>query len=312
VPSFITRLTAGKAIAAGHLFIATSNLENAGRANFNPGTVLVFEWDDSGATPRARLSPTTPVIFTTGFNPTGVARYITPGGRELVLVTVTGAISAGTGAGNARSEAFLDVIDPVSLRVVASIPLGFAAPSFEPPAVDPSGQVALLGSTSQLHLFAADLRPLDDPALYLPGQGRILLDGLSVGFPDSRIAAAMNPILLPDRADGAPPASCEGLTEVQFNAAGDEAFAIDNCDGTFTRLTVDFSGNPPVPFPAARIRPVNQNALFAPRGSVGLLRSPAFLQVREGAPGTDYTGPDVFLTLSEPRAQICSMPVQSG
>jgi hypothetical protein len=292
LPSFLTRLTAGKG------------------SNFHPGTLVVFEWDTSGATPHARLSPT-PVIFTTGFNPTGVARHVTPGGRELVLVTLTGAIGAGTGAGNARTEAFVDVVDAVSMRVVASIPLGFAAPSFEAPAVDPSGQLALLGSTSQRHLFAVDLRPLDDPALYLPGQPTVLLDGLTPGFPDARVASASAPIVLPDRDDGPPAFLCEGLTEVQFNAAGDEAFAIDNCDGTLTRLAVDLSGNPPVPFPAARIQPTSQSEPFAPRGSLGLLRSPAFLRVRAGIPGTDYGGPDVLLTLGEPRAQICSLGVES-
>jgi hypothetical protein len=311
LPSFLTRLTAGKAVAAGHLFIAMSNLENAGRSNFHPGTVLVFEWDTSGATPHARLSATTPVIFTTGFNPTGVVHHLTPGGRELVLVTLTGAIGAGTGAGNARTEAFVDVIDALSRRVVASIPLGFAAPSFEPPAVDPSGQVALLGSSSQRQLFAVDLRPLDDPALYLPGQPTVLLDGLTAGFPDARVASAAAPIVLPDRDDGPPAFLCEGLTEVRFNDAGDQAFAIDNCDGTLTRLAVDLTGNPPVPFPAARIQPTSQSQPFAPRGSLGLLRSPAFLRVRAGIPGTDYSGPDVLLTLGEPRAQICSLGVES-
>ena len=73
--------------------------------------------------------------------------------------------------------------------------------------------------------------PLDDPGLYRAGQPPVLLDGLTVGFPDARIATSHNPIVLPDRSDGPPGFLCEGLTQVRFNAAGDQAFAIDECDG---------------------------------------------------------------------------------
>ena len=56
---------------------------------------------------------------------------MTRSGRELVLVTLTGAIGAGTGTGNIRTAAAVDVIDAERLRIAASIPLGFAGPSFE-------------------------------------------------------------------------------------------------------------------------------------------------------------------------------------
>ena len=308
-PGFLTSFTAGKAVAGGHLFVATSNLARSDPPIFRPGTVLVFEWDDTGATPVARPSPTTRMLFTSGFNPTGVARHVTPAGRELVLVTATGAIGAATGPENIRTEAFLDVIDVASLRVVASIPLGFAGPSFEPVALHPGGGLALLGSSSQRQLFAVDLRPLDDPDLYLPRPGPVLLDGLTPGFPNARIAGADDPIVLPDRLDGPPAFLCAGLTEARFDHSGSTAWAIDECDGTLTRMTIDLSGNPPIPLPRARIQVLEQSEPFAPTDAVGLTRSPGNLRVRPGRPGLDYTGPEMVLTSGEP-AGVCALAVE--
>jgi hypothetical protein len=313
VPSFFSNLTDGSAVAAGRLFVATSNLRSSGRAAFYPGTVLVYAWEEVGGALRVRPHVDAPMLFTSGFNPTALTRYVTPSGRELVLVTVVGAIGAGTGGSNLRTEASVDAIDAVNLRVVASIPLGVAGPSFEPLALDPGGRVALLGASSQRQLYAVDLAPLDDPRLYEGDGPPVLLDGLTAGFPDARIFYADRPLLLPDRSDGPADAQCEGYTHTALDAAGVEAYATDHCDGTFTRIRLALAGSPPVPVPTDRFQVFRQDDLFAPltAASIGLTRAPGPVRVRPGVPGFDYEGPDVFLTVGQPKAQLCGVRVNA-
>jgi hypothetical protein len=307
-PSFYTLFTAGKVRAGGKLFVATSNFDPA-RDRFWPGTVLVYDWDELAG---LRLAPneTTPVLFSSHFNPTGVTAIRTPGGRELVLVTLTGDIGSGFGASNIRTEAAVDVIDPVALRIVATIPLGFAGPSFDPIAVDATGSVGWLGSTSGRHLFAIDLRPLDDPDLYLGG-APVLLDGLTPGFPDARIFDGSRPFVLPDRPDGPPAVQCDGFTFASFNHAGTIVFATDWCDGTLTSVSQDLSGAPPPPYPRDRFAVLGQTEPFFPVQSLGLLRKPSRPRVRPGVPGTDFTSPDVFAVIGEPDGQLCALRVES-
>lgn len=311
--SFFSNLTAGKAVAAGHLFVATSNLRSSGDARFNPGSVLVYDFEQDGGALRLRPDPETPYLLTSAFNPTAVTRHQTRAGRELVLVTNTGAIGAGTGSANIRTPAVVDVIDAASLRIAASIPLGFAGPSFGEIAIDPSGRIGLLGASSRRELYAIDLAPLDDARLYEGAGGPVLLDGLTAGFPDARIFDADHPLLLPDRSDGPPPAECEGYTHVAINASGREAFASDYCDGTLARVRLDLSGSPPVPVPRERFQAWRLEPLFAPLtgASLGLLRAPSALRVRPGVPGADYTGPDVFIVVGLPDAQLCGVRVES-
>lgn len=311
--SFFTNLTAGKTVAAGRLFVATSNLRSSGLAIFYPGTVLVYDFEERGGALWVQPHEETPVLFTSAFNPTGVARHVNAAGRELVLVTNTGAIGAGTGSSNLRTTASVDVIDAASLRLVASIPLGVAGPSFDRIAIDPSGRIGLAGASSRRELYAIDLAALDDDRLFEGAGDPVLLDGLTSGFPDARIFDADHPLVLPDRLDGAPPAQCEGLTHAAVDAAGREIFATDYCDGTLAHVRVDLSGSPPVPVPRERFQVSRLDPLFAPLSddSLGLLRGPSLLRVRPGVPGADYTGPDVFVLVGLPDAQLCGVRVAS-
>lgn len=308
-PSYLTTFTAGKALAGGRLFVATSNL--AGASRYRPGTVLVFTWSDAGGTPRVAPDPATPVLFTRGFNPTGMRRIVTAAGRELVLVTTTGAIGAGSGAGNVRSESGVEVIDPSVPRVAAVIPLGFAGPSFDALSVDAGGRIGWLGASSQRQLYAVDLRALEDDALYAASGPPALLDGMSAGRPDARVFHADAPLVLPDRADGAPPASCEGFTHAAVNAAGNEVFATDFCDGTLTRVRMDLAGSPPPPWPGLRFQIAGQQDAFAPLPAIGLLRAPGAVRVRPGEPGADYSGPDVLVVVGQPEGQLCALRVDA-
>jgi hypothetical protein len=207
----------------------------------------------------------------------------------------------------------VDVIDAATRRIAATIPLGFAGPSFDPLAVDPSERVALVGSSSLRELYAVDLAALDDARLYAGDGPPVALDGLTSGFPDARIFEADHPLVLPDRADGAPPADCAGFTHAAVNASGREIFATDFCDGTLTRIGLDLTGTPPVPVPRDRFDVRRQESVFAAirDDSLGLLRGPGTLRVRPGRPAVDYAGPDVFVVVGLPEAQLCGLRVES-
>jgi hypothetical protein len=316
-PSYFTTLTAGSAVAAGRLFVATSNLRSAALASFRPGSVLVFEFDASADPPRARPDPLAPALFTTGFNPTQVTAHRNALGRELALVSVTGAIGSGSGASNLRGESAVDVIDAASLRVVATIPLGIAGPSFDDLAIDPSGRIALLGSTSQRVLFAVDLRALDDPALFAgltsPSPAPpIRLDGSEPGFADARIFDALKPLVLPDRSDGPASASCDGFTHVAIGGLGDRAFATDFCDGSVATLALDLAGAP-LPLPRERIRVLASQPVFAPNTPASLtrLRAPGIVRARIGRAGIDYPGPGVVALAGQPEGAVCGLALES-
>lgn len=307
--SLATALTSGTAVSQGRIYAPMVNLLSSAQGRFAPGVVLVYELDLSQSPILARPDATTPVIFTTGFNPTRATAHTTPGGRSLVLVTVTGAIGAGTGAGNLLTDAAVDVIDTASRRVVATIPLGRAGPSFDAVAIDPSGRLALLGSSSQNVLFGVDLASLDDPALYsgAAGDPPIVLDGSNPDFPDARVFTADTPLALPELPEGPDPASCAGFTHVAIDGLGLRAHATDFCDGTLTTLLLDLAGAP-VPLPPDRISVLGRRTPFAPNvpSSLTQLRAPGVIRIRPGEPGVDFLGPDGFVVAGLPEGTVCA------
>jgi hypothetical protein len=308
-PSFLTSFTSGSTLAGNRLFVATSNFVVRGSA-FRPGTVLVYDWIDQAGSITVRPLEDDGVLFTTGFNPTGLARHVTPSGRELVLVTVTGAILGASVPDSARTEAAIDVIDASGPRIVATIPLGLAAASFEAVAIDASEQIAWIGSVTSKQLYAIDLRALDDPRLYLGNGPPVILDGLSVGFPDARIFSADAPLTLPERLDRPSSPFCGGWTSVATNERGTEAFATDYCDGTLSRIRFDLSGAPPIPFAQDRFQVIGQTTPFEPTPSPGEKTAPGFVSVRPGIPGVDYTSPDVFVLVGDP-GLLCGIRIES-
>jgi hypothetical protein len=309
VPSYLTSFTAGSTVAGDRLFVSTSNFVVSG-SKFRPGTVLVYDWIDQAGQITVRPLELDAVLFTSGFNPTGLARHVTASGRELVLVTVTGAIIGASVPGSARSEAAIDVIDPSGPRIIATIPLGFAAPSFEPVAIDATEQIAWIGSVTSKQLYAIDLRGLDDPLLYVDNRDPVVLDGLSIGFPDARIFFADDPLVLPPRLDRSPGPACGGWTYVTTNERGTEAYATDYCDGTLSRIRFDLSGPSPIPFSQDRFQVVGQTTPFAPTPSPGERTAPGFVSVRPGIPAIDYESPDVFVLVGDP-GLICGIRVES-
>jgi hypothetical protein len=316
-PSFFSKLTDGKAVAAGHLFVATSNLRKSSESRFYPGTVLVYDFElDAEREPislRVRPDIEAPVIFTEGFNPTSVARHVTATGRELVLVTNTGAIGASAGSGNIEGDASIAVIDAASRRLAATIPLGPAGP-FNQLAIAPSGRVALTGASSQRHLFGVDLAPLDNEALY-DASSAPTLDGSDESFPDdARIFTAAHPLVIPPLAQGGPdPHICAGLTDVAIDHTGREAYAVDHCDGTLTIIRIDLEDHPEIPISRERFTVGQQQPALAPLvpASLDRLRAPGLIRVRPGRPGSDFTSPDVYLVAGLPEGELCGLRINS-
>lgn len=317
VPSYLASFTSGAVVAAGHLFVSMSNVgDDAGTANtqYLPGAVLVYDIDLAASPPRVSPNAAVPVIVTTAFNPTHVTAH-SVGAREFVLVTASGGIGIAEddpntgpveGGGIALSDAAIDVIDAQSLELVASYPLGPAALSFGPLAIDPTGRVAVAGSAASRSLFAVDLAPLASLAS-------------SLAVPESLAGAvifdAAAPFAIPALAGGAPLASCPGFTVgAAFNAAGDLLFAADQCDGTLARITVDLTGAPPLPVPTARFALFDLLPVAAPLrpDTLGQPRAPGLVRVRCGRPGVDYTGPDVFVSISEPEGLLCAIRIESS
>lgn len=324
--SFRAGFTSGAALIGGKLFVSMSNVgDDAGTATtqFLPGVVLVYDLDLGTTPPSAAPSVTSGAIFTRAFNPTHVTALRTTGGRDVVLVTNSGAlgvlqddpatpvIDAG---GLPLSDASIDVIDVATLVLVATVPLGPALLSFDRLAIDPTKRVAVTGSAAGRHLHAIDLQPLDALPPLAPGDPPYVLDGSDarVANADARIFHAGSPFALPARAGGAPAQSCPGfVVGAAFNAAGTRVYATDFCDGTLTAVGVDLSGGPSVPVPASRFSVLGQSDVVAPVGTLGSARALGSVVVRDGAPGVDYTGPDVFVTVGEPEGLLCGLRLES-
>lgn len=308
---FLTRFTAATAMTGDRLWVATSNLASSARAAFHPGTVLVHvvERGPDGRPIRIRPDTDTPVLFTTAFNPTGLTPHRTAVGRDVVLVTQTGAIDA---AGTLLGDAALDVIDAAGARVVATVPLGRAGAVAGPVAIDPGGHVALVGAESRRSLYAVDLAALDDPALYSPRPHPVVLDGSTPGFADARIFDADAPLVLPRRPAGPPDVLCTTRTNVAQSHDGRLAYATDWCDGSLAVVAIDWTLPLERPLSPTRFGVVRRIDLVAPRtpASFGLPAAPSRPRTRPGAPGVDFDGPDLLFLLNEPEGQLCAVRIE--
>ena len=314
---FATSFTAGSAVAAGRLFVATSNLRSPGRTpRYQPGTLLVFDFDDSVNPPRIQPSPDRAALFTTGFNPTAVRAYTTPTGRELVLVAVSGAISLDRLAEPSLTDAFVDVFDANTTERVATIPLGRAGLGPASIEIDASGRIALLGAFTRRFVYAVDLAPLDDPRLGTPGAPpSVRLNGSEPGFPDARVYTADAPFELRRRADGPSILECDGpSTSVAISASEGNAVAVEFCDGTLTVMDIALPADRTLPLDPAQVLSINrvENAA-APlvASSAGENRAPYRVQFRNGRPGIDFDGPDVYFVIGQTEGAVCSLRVNA-
>ncbi|MCZ6463872.1 MAG: hypothetical protein O7A09_06000 [Proteobacteria bacterium] len=320
-PSFRANFTSGAALAAGRLFLAVSNLgedRGAEDTQYLPGAVTVYDLDRSRDPPVA--SPVPPadggpavLLHPGGFNASHVQTYVTPGeGRELVLVTLTGAIGIRDddpdtpvleGGAVRLTDGAVDVIDAESLELVATIPLRGANPSFRGLALNLEREVAMVGDVTARQLYAIDLSPLDP--LPARGPGEILV------LDDAAIFNGRDPFRVPALPGGAPAATCPGWIEsVVFNWAGDRVYALEACDGALVTLDL-LPGGGPVRAADFALRGVVPVTAPLRADTIGLTRLPAAIGVRPGLPGTDFSGPDVFFTVGDPEGLLCGIRVES-
>ncbi len=240
VASFDTSFTSAVLRVGDRLLVATSNLKTAGsNPEFYPGTVLLFDIDESGPTPQ--VAPATPpYLVTSDPNPTALTAL--PG--DLVGVTNTGLLDPAFPP-FVTDDGSVDVIDPAAGVLLGSIPLG-PNPGGRSLAVDPTGSVAVVGSHTLRALLSFDLRglaDLPDPGIDPTLQRPSCNDGpgpSAGGLPclHSRVIhGAANPLALPP----APGASGTAgfISEVRFGESGDFVAATSFNDNGFAFATFD-------------------------------------------------------------------------
>ena len=312
---FVTRFTAGAAVANDTLFVATSNLLRSSEARFAPGTVLAFDLDRSRDPIRIGPKENGSVIFTSGFNPTSLEPYVTPSGRSLLLVGVSGAVEIGSGTDLVRTDSAIDVIDVETRLLIATVPLGRAGLGASRIAIDPSRRIALMGAFTSRSIFGIDLAALDDPQLGLDSEDLpIVLDGSTPGYPDARVFDENSRFILPKRPDGPSDSQCASITSIAISQFERYAVASDFCDGTVTVLDIDV--------PPSRSDFIDADTLLSVirvenvvspivDTATGLTRAIDRILIRRGRPGIDFTGPDVYFTAGLPEGAVCGVRINS-
>lgn len=311
---FFTSFSADVLPVGDRVFVATSNLIRSSRAQFAPGTVLVFELDRSVDPPIVRPDPLDAAIVTTGFNPTSLTAHTTPSGRALILVGLTGAIALGTGSDLVRTDSAIDVIDVATRQLIATIPLGLAGLGFSGMAIDPTGRLGLIGAATRRALFGVDLSALDDPDLGLgPEPLPIRLDGSVPGYPDARLFDASSPFALPKRMDGPSDSVCTTQTSVAIEGQGRFAASTDFCDGTISVLDLAL--------PVSRATPLDPNLVLTVDRVINAadpivdtateIRALGRIVIRPGTPGIDFNGPNVHFTAGIPKGALCGIRIEA-
>jgi hypothetical protein len=301
ITSFKTNFTASALRVGNRLLVATSNLQTAGsNPVYNPGTVLFFALDDSGATPT--VTPAAPFFAVTS-DPNPLALTDLGGGR--VAVTNAGISDASfpplvTGKGS------IDVLEAATGKLVGSFPLGAGNPGARSLALDPTGSVAVAGSQTNRRLYAVDVRGIAalpassvDPRLQRPSCNDVAGDSAGgVACLRTRvIRGGANPIVL------SPPPGGSGVfsyvPEVRFGASGDFVVATSYNDGGLALAAFDkrnlAAGLPLLP---SRFGPPQTLAATGPAGVIGQECCPGPMILRASASGTLPQTGVIFATAS--------------
>lgn len=238
--------TAGAALASDKLFVTSSNLAFP---NNNPGTVIVYD-----VNPVTKALSGGTILPTTNFNPSALTRVAVPQGQVL-LVTNSGPFGTDVSS--------IDVIDPVSVRQVASIPLG-ARKATGPVVVSSDGRRGYVGSQTAPEVYVLDLEGLGGEIANVTSQSRPAryLGGYSL--PSAGASNYISSLALSR--------SGRYLYAVSFN--GSELFAIDLANpGVAARVQGFVRGGDPTFYENLASRVV----------------------VRPGTPGIDFSGPSIFV-----------------
>ncbi len=240
--------TSGAALVGDRLFVTCSNLDAS--FDLRPGTLLALDLDpQTGA-----LLPGGAVLKTTDFNPTAVTRVQTAAGPVL-LVTNSGVYGAGPSS--------IDVVDPLSLRLLGTIPLG-ARNAHGRVIVSPDGARGYLPGQSSPDVYVLDLEGLEATlANMAPADlSARFLGGVALAGPAGGLVSSL-----------ALSHTGRYLYAVDFNASALWVVDLANPEGI-----------------AARVAGFARSGL--PANFEGLANGVA---VRPGVPGVDYQGASIHV-----------------
>ena len=309
ITSFKTNYTAAALRIGDRLVVATSNLQQGGSSPvFNPGTVLFFTVDDSGAT--TAIAPASPFYALTS-DPNPVALTALPGGR--VAVTNAGIFDA-TFPPLVTGNGSIDVLDVASGALVGSFPLGPGNPGGADLALDPTASVALAGSPTLRRLYAIDVRGIAtlpaqsgvDARLQRPSCNDTSAESAG-GIPCLRsrvIRGGANAIALP-----APPGSGAGaysyVSQVRFGASGSFAAATSYNDGGLALVAFDARNLArPHPLLPSRFGVAETLAATGPAGQIGEECCPGPMLLRGSGTSSALTGTDVLFATASPNGYV--------
>jgi hypothetical protein len=241
--------TASAILSANKLFVATSNL-NAAFA-YNPGTIIAYDASTSTLVAKA-------VIETSSFDPTRLTRWTGNGAEALLCVNAgVGSVTTQTGT--------VDVINPVSAAIVATIPVpGHPGGAV---AISADGKRGFVGSMSTSEVFELDLSNLDQELANTTAATE------STRFVGSTALAG---------------SGLHFISSVALSASGTYLYAVDF--NTSELSVVDISAGP------GKGVVVGTVTGFQRSGDPSKYEGNAdFVVVRPGNPGVDFKGPAVFV-----------------
>lgn len=283
------RYTSGVAESNGKLYVCTSNFTATGGSPVcPPGTVMIYDWNPASPPPTITASAP-PFLVTTGFNPTEVTAL----GKRFVLVTNTGVLAIRNARAVPLTDGSVDVIDTEQDCIVASYPLGLGAPSYKPVAIVPDGSRALLGSVAYNSVYELDLTVLDDLPESCPDSVPQLEEAVLAGK-EAPIVVGLGVGTVHDF-----------IVQVRLNWDGTRAYATGYNSGTVSILEVETRQGVASPKSAERVLALTPplDPLAPTLEEVG----PGPLAVRQGRPGIDYQGPDLFVLTGMPAGKMLSI-----
>ena len=306
IASFTTNFTSAALRIGNRLVVATSNIKQTGSSPiWNPGAVLFFSIDDSGPTTTVALASP---FFAITSDPNPIALTELPGGR--VAVTNAGIFDASfpplvTGQGS------IDLVDVATGLLVGSIPLGPGNPAGRGLALDPTGSVAVAGSTTLRQLVAVDVRNVAalptapvDARLQRPSCNDTSA-AFAGGVPCLRervIRGGANPIVL------APPPGSSGVysyvPQVRFGASGDFVAATSYNDGGLGLVSFDPRNlGRPHPLLPSRFGVAQTLAATAPAGEIGEECCPGPMLLHANS-ASGLAGSDVLFATASPNGYV--------
>ena len=286
--------TSGVAVSNGKIYVCTSNFSRVGgNPVCSPGTVLVYQWDPAKDPPTVSSSDPSFILTTAGsYNPTEVTAL----GERTVLVTNSGVVAISGTRAVPLTDASVDVIDTVLDCVVATYPLGLAALSYKTIAITPDRTRALVGSAAFNSVFELDLTVLEDPPQACPD-------------PVPRLEAAVlagpqDPIRV-GRSGEAGVQTNDFVVQVAVSSDGTRAYASGYNSGTLSVLELEQEDRKPSPKRPLLILPLTPP--LDPGDPTQQDVGPGPLAVRPGIPGTDFSGPDLFVLIGLPTGKMFSV-----